>query len=236
MWLARPAIAPHVEGVEFESAARGLSIFLNALRARIALWILAGAALVAVYASAPARSMLVAIAVAVLGAVTGGAMLLGIVRHGLFPRPHHGRWLALLAAAAHAVALAAAVRALGQAPLSPAAVLLPELVAFAAACPLMASHARLAASLDAPDLRRRAWRACGLVAFTTLVVVGIGWRWAAIPGEWTRSALAAASALLVVLALAKVVGVSRFLVSYLRHMGEARFSESPAELRAWHRA
>lgn len=214
----------------------GLALFLNGLRARIALWILASAALLAAYASAPSRVAIVGAVLGALGAAIGVVMLVGLVRHAFLPRPRRGRWLALAAGAAILTAVALAVRALWLAPLALSAVLLAELVAFSAVCPLMASHARLAASLDAPELSRRAWRACGLSAITTGAIVALAYGWPLYAGKWFRPTLAGGAALLLVLAVAKAVGVARFLLAYLRHMHAARFSASPAELRAWHRA
>lgn len=117
------------------------------------------------------------------------------------------------------------------------AVGLAELSAFAALAPAAASHARLAASVGAQDIEQRAQRAMRYVTLVALVVVLVALGIASQKSLPEAVILGAAgvSVVIVILALGKVLGATRFLLAYLATMGQPE-SSSSIELRAWHRA
>lgn len=114
------------------------------------------------------------------------------------------------------------------------AIALAELGAFVALAPVAASHAQVAAGVGGRDIQQRAWRAVRYVVLVFLIVLGAGYAIVTQRALPEAIALAAVglSVVLVILALAKVLGVTRFLLAYLRTMALAESSTS-IELRAW---
>jgi hypothetical protein len=180
--------------------------------------------------------------------------IVGLSRHVGFPRGHSGRALGFLTFGVFALVvlldIGAVIRALGiiegmpiQIPLVSAGadpvmalVAAGEIMWLAALVPFTASHAQLASSLGAGDLARRAWRATALVLLAGVLPIGIAWAVREFnPAFPVRAGAVGAAFLLGVIAIAKVVGTTRYLTSYLKEMLDPA-STSALELSAWRRA
>jgi hypothetical protein len=227
-----------------------LAVFLNALRGRIVLWILLATAAVAGRAiDLNQWRRIVVVVTASLAIVLGSIMAYGLARHLASDGRRAGRLFGTLALALYAlvigvdaVALLAALGAsfgsrwVEQAGTPIDVVLLGELTAFVALAPVAVSHGRLARALGAMDIRRRALNAALLVLFAALALSSVAWTRLHAPAAGLAVAAGTLAALLAVVALAKVLGVTRFLLAYLRTVEAPDSMDSLPELSAWHRA
>jgi hypothetical protein len=251
-------LAPRTElvhnfAMESESVASserlGLAAFLTILRVRLAALVLLSAGTLLGRALGSAALLKGALPIwSALGTALGILSCWALSRHLSSVRAGRGiGWLAwalfALATLFDAYALAILLGVTGPQQVAGAtlsvvrAVGLAELLAFAALAPVAASHARVAALVGAQDIEQRAQRAMRYVTLVALVVAGVAVGIALEKPAHEAVVLGAAgvSIVVVILALAKVLGVTRFLLAYLGTMGQPDSSTS-IELRAWHRA
>jgi hypothetical protein len=223
----------------------GLSAFLMTLRVRLAALVLLSAGTLLARAFHAAAVVAAALPTwSVIGAALSIVSCWGLGKHvGAMQRGRAAGWISLLLFAL-SVALDVYALCVRFALVQPTVlagisfslgriVALAELTAFFALAPIAASHADVAAGSGGRDIAQRAGRAMRYVLLVTLIVVGLGWVTATqnVPEPVTLG-LAGVSVVLVVLALAKVLGVTRFLLAYLRTLGQAESSTS-MELKAW---
>ena len=255
--LVAPARTSSLSGPSsaWKRSIAGLNLTLTALRARIALLALTGCGALLLRAIDLSQWKRILIIVAGLAGIgVGLTATVGLLRHLAFPRGHGGRALALLTFGVVSVVIlldaGAVVRALGlaqgvpiQVPLAradadPVMALIAagEVVWLAALVPFTASHAQLAGSLGAGDLARRSWRATALVLGAGIAPLGIAWYVREFnPGFPVRAGLVTVAFVLGLIAIAKVVGATRYLAAYLKEMLDPA-STSALELSAWRRA
>ncbi len=226
----------------------GLGTFLTMLRLRLAFFVIAGSGVLVLHAAnVSASNRAIATGWALVCALLNLLGVFGLLRHSTFPMHHSGRIASGLALATLCAALGVDLYALllsrGFAdPITIAGfpfelaltTRTAELVAFVALAPLCVSHARLARSLGAPDVESRGWQALRWVVLASLLFAAFTFlfgRLALTP----RLVLAGTLGVAALVAFAKVLGATRYLLAYERTM-DLPESEQPAELRAWHRA
>lgn len=242
----------------WRSSSGGLGIFANALRGKLMVTVLFYClALLAIALKSPGFAHAVRITGPALGVILGLAMIVGIVRFTHFPLHIGGRVLAfvslglvlvsvvadgyaaLLAMASAGVRIPPAVSFNGVFAASwrlPWAISVSQIATLLALAVLVLAFRSLGKSVTANEIVHRSTTAAGFLGIATAFALQL--QYVGFRGLLRPDALAAAGLVVLgvsLLAVAKALGVTRFVQAYLRGLVE-RETGVPVSISAWRNA